>query len=323
MKPIQVFVSSLRKSGAPGRGPFIAAELQEHNLEHPSDIQEDDIWSQAPAYLWPTGILLAIYFVWRTDGLLVIAAARLFWYLSLYCPAMLEQRNFYRWNRPDVFIGWSYSAIENDKTLPISPLGGRLIERMKPVWGAVVVIPMADIRMMENVLQQIMGNRGVFLPCLLVRGADWKPSVRWIIEQVRAAVFEISEEGKASLQWEIDEAIAVLGSDHVLVVRNASAGYTVSTAAGQQLERPVAIDRLPYEVEVGSHEEALMTIVGWCAENLYTPRREVNRTWRWYKLYDRERVVLWIVQMSCLLAVAVGGGMIAHDLWKLISARLL
>lgn len=323
MKPIEVFFSSLLKSGAPGRGPLTADELWGHDLEHPSDVQEEDIWSQAPAYIWPTAVVLAVYLVWRSDGLLVIAAARLIWYLSLYCPAMLEQHNFYRFSRPDLFIGWNYSAIENDKTLPVSPLGGRLIERMKPVWGGVVVIPLANIQFLENFLQQVTGNRGVFMPCLLVRSPQWQPAVRWIIEQVRAAVFEISEEGKASLQWEINQAIAVLGQDHVLLVREGSGGYTVTTASGQQLERPTAIDRLPYEVEVGSHEEALMTIVGWCAENLYTPRREINRTWRWYKLYDRERVVLWIIRLACLLATAIGLGLIIIDLWKAISARLL
>lgn len=316
MKLIRVFISRLKRSGEPGRGPFQRVELVAHGLRHPSDLQVRDVLSQAPGYLWPSVLFLAIFLEWDIDGFLILAIAWTVRYLSPLCSALMEHRNFYRWNRPDVFIGWNYSAIEDDTTLPAPPLGGRLIECMKPVWGAVLVIPPANPRSLAAFMQQATGNRGVFLPCLLVEGTSWKPAVTWVLGQVRIAVFEISEEGKPSLDWEMDEAIRLLGPDCVLLVKRGPEGCAVSTAAGLHLARPAAIDDTDFDIPKGSDAEAISTILGWCAEHLYVPPRVFNSTWRWYRMYGLEAVAIGFARLFVQVSMATGITLILVAAWQ-------
>lgn len=248
MKVIEVFIPSLLRSGQQGRGAFTTKELQAHGLEHPSDRQIRDVLSRAPGYLWPSVLFLAAFLIWDMAGFMFLAVAWTVRYLSPVYSAWLEHRNFHRWNRPDVFIGWNYSAIKDDMTLPGPPMGVGLIECMKPAWGGVLVIPPADPTSVPAILQQISGNRGVFLPCLVVNAPAWQPAVTWLLTQTRAAVFEIAEEDKKSLVWEIGEAIRILGPERVLLVRRGSKGVRVVTAAGQSLVRPAVINTPPINI---------------------------------------------------------------------------
>lgn len=313
---IDAFYPRLMTSGEPGRAPFKADELLDLGLDHPSRRQVRDILSQAPRFLWPSAFSLAIFLAWNISGFLFLAIAWTVRYLSVLSSALLEYVNFYRWNRPDVFIGWNYGAIEDDIVLPVPPLGKILVENLKPFLGAVLVIPAANTSSLPAIVQDLAGNRGVFLPCLQVADAKWKPAVAWILGQVRAAVFEISVAGKPSLDWEVAEAIRLLGPERVLLVTREPSGCTVASAARQTLVRPIGINNLHPHIPAGTDMEAVAMILEWCADHLYVRPKDALNTRIWFWIYNLEPAVIRFAKLFVTAFIATGITLIALSVWQ-------
>jgi hypothetical protein len=287
-----------------GRPPFRAAELLAHRLDHPSRRQIKDILGRAPKYLLPASAFLAAFLYWNMLGFFFLFLAALVRYLSPLFSALLEGVNFYKWNRPDVFIGWNYSAIVNDVTLPAPLAGALLVECMKPAWGAVMVAPLAASSQFAKI-QDEMGNRGVFLPCLQVTSGDWKQPVSWVLSQVRVAVFEVAEEGKASLAWEVREATRLLGPDRVLFVRRNGDRFLV-TCRGRPLPLPPELCDLTPPLSEAPHEEAIAFILGWCATHLPVRSWDLILTNLWFTFYGLEDMAIRFARLAVVVFAMTG-----------------
>jgi hypothetical protein len=287
-----------------GRLPFGVDELLERRLDHPSRLQVKDILGRAPKFLLPAAICLAAFLYYDVVGFLFLCIAAVIWYLSPLLSALLEWANFYKWNRPDMFIGWNYSAIVNDATLPAPPVGALLMECMKPAWGAVLVVPPAASSDFARI-QNASGNRGVFLPCLQLTSGDWKDAVSWALKQVRVAVFEIAEEGKASLSWEVDEATKLLGPERVLFVRRVEERFVVSSG-GQRLPLPQELSDLTPPISEAPNDEAVAKILGWCATHLPVKRRDLVLTNFWFTVYGLEAGAIKFARLATAVFAITG-----------------
>lgn len=290
MKMIECLSLCVDEAESVGRLPFGVDELLAHRLDHPSRLQVKDVLRRAPKFLFPAAIFLAAFFYCNMVGFLFLCIAATLRYMSPLVSALLEWANFYKWNRPDMFIGWNYSVIVNDATLPAPPVGALLMESMKPVWGAVLVVPPAASSDFARI-QNASGNRGVFLPCLQLTSGDWKEAVSWAMKQVRVAVFEIAEEGKASLSWEVDEATNLLGPERVLFVRREDERFVVS-CEGRPLPLPRELSDLKPPISEAPNEEAIAKILGWCAAHLPVRRRDLVLTNLWFTVYDLEAAAI-------------------------------
>lgn len=304
MKMIECLSLRVNETERVGRAPFGVEELLARRLDHPSRRQVRDIWGRAPKLLLPALIFLAGFFYWNMVGFLFLCIAAVVLYLSLLLSALLEWANFYKWNRPDMFIGWNYSAIANDAALPAPPVGARLMECMKPAWGAVLVVPPAASSNFARI-QDASGNRGVFLPGLQLTSGDWKEPVSWALKQVRVAVFEVAEEGKASLSWEVDEATKLLGSERVLCVRREAERYVV-TSEGRPLPFPQELSDLTPPLSEAPNEEAIAKILGWCAIHLPVGRRDLVMTNLWFIAYGLEGAAIKFARLATAVLAVTG-----------------
>lgn len=287
-----------------GRGPFGAKELLSQGLDHPSRRQLNDICGRGPKFLLPAAVFLVAFFYWNMVGFLFLGLAAVIRYLSPLLSAILERTNFYKWNRPDMFIGWNYNAIVDDATLPSPPVGALLIECMKPAWGAVLVVPTAASSNFARI-QDASGNRGVFLPCLQLTSGDWKDAVSWVLKQARVAVFEVAEEGKASLSWEVDEATKLLGPERVLFVRREAERFIVSSE-GRPLPFPQELSDLTPPISEEPNEEAIAKILGWCATHLPVRRRDLVLTNLWATAYGLEAAAIKFGRLSSAVFAMTG-----------------
>lgn len=304
MKMIECLRLRVNETERVGRAPFEVEELLARRLDHPSRHQVKDIWARAPKFLLPAVICLVAFFYWNMVGFLFLCIAALIWYLSPLLSALLEWANFYKWNRPDMFIGWNYSAIVNDATLPAPPVGALLMERMKPAWGAVLVVPPAASSNVARI-QDASGNRGVFLPCLQLTSGDWKDAVSWALKQVRVAVFEVTEEGKASLSWEVDEATKLLGPERVLFVRPEGERFIVSSE-GRPLPFPGELIDLAPPSSESPNDEAIAKILGWCAAHLPVRRRDLVLTKLWFTAYGLEARAIKFGRLATVVFAITG-----------------
>lgn len=304
MKMIECLNLRVNETERVGRAPFGVKELLSHGLDHPSRRQLNDIWGRAPKFLLPAAICLAAFCYWNAVGFLFLCFAAVIRYVSPLFSAILEWTNFYKWNRPDMFIGWNYCAMVEDETLPSPPVGALLMECMKPAWGAVLVVPTAASSNFARI-QDASGNRGVFLPCLQVTSGDWKEAVSWVLKQVRVAVFEVAEEGKASLSWEVDEATKMLGPERVLFVRREAERFVVSSE-GRPLPFPQEFSNLTPPISEAPNDEAIAKILGWCATHLPVRRRDLVLTNLWFTAYGLEAGAIKFLRLASAVFALTG-----------------
>lgn len=297
-----------------GRKPFTESELQDRNISHPSMRHARyGGWVIIRIALLLT--VSVVIFIWTNNAeWMFFALAFLVMIFSRRWSPLLEYRNFYEWSRPDIFVGWNYSKLENDAFMPTSRFVAGLCRSLRPSWGCVFAIPLPESGR-KSFEQAMKGERGVYMPCFEIYSKDWKSSITWILSQTRAAMFVMDDVRGEGIQWEVSEAIRVLGSHRVLFVMESNeqaademdgSEESVVMVDGEELEIPEWTRTLTPPVQGHPYSETEAKILGWCSCNLPVDFRTVARTLRWHRFYDQEPRYMYAFVNGYLTLFATG-----------------
>ena len=297
-----------------GREPFTRSELEDRKISHPSTRHAKyGGWIIIRMALLLT--ISVVVFIWTKHAeWMFFALAFLLMIVSRRWSPLLEYKNFFEWNRPDIFVGWNYSKLINDAFMPTSRFVGGLCRSLRPSWGCVFAVPLPESGQ-ESYEQAMKGERGVFMPCVEIYSEDWKSSITWILSQTRAAIFVMDDIRGEGIQWEVSEAIRVLGSHRVLFVMGSveqavdeidGSEESVVVVDGKELDIPEWTMTLTPPVQGHPYSETEAKILDWCSRNLPVDFRTVARTLQWYRFYDQEPRYMYAFVNGYLTLFATG-----------------
>ncbi len=297
---INIFSLDLSASKATVPAPISDEELEAQGLTHPSIKQLHWIKASIRSLaIIPSGLTIFAYCTGFTAA--YVLGSLLFLNALQYIGTVYIERVNWNRNRPDLFLGWSFDAKADDGLLPIAPLLYELLACLRPAFGAVMLPSPPDTALGKQ--QEAQGNRLVYLPAVTVRDPErWKSAVSWLLTRVRAAVFDLTGKPGANVQWEIDEAVRILGADAVLLVKWDEAGKVSAWIDGRRLPMPKELDELE-PVHPSERLDAIAQILAWCASHLPLCAEEYVAAQRWNRIWHLETV--WSYWWIRLFGVAM------------------